>query len=102
MSNYILSYNPLAAVPSASNLAQYIKDSRIISGWHSPWLGTYLLKSEISLYPLQQSFQGLFDNTTFFIAELQPHCCGGFMNPAIWQWLNFGILPALPDWTSHG
>lgn len=100
MANFVLTYNPLLTSPSLSSLGQYIKDSRDISSWHSPWLGTYLFKADKSTAFMQEKFRGLFMPASFFIAEVFPHSTGGYLSPEIWQWFNFGTLPALPDYVT--
>lgn len=98
MGNYVLSFDPLMTSPPLSTLQQYIKDSRYIDSWHSPWLGLYLLKSDQAPFDLQENLRGLFNTSMFLLAHVRADVTGGYMSQIVWQWFNDGTLPSLPEW----
>jgi len=67
MRNYVLSHNPSSLRVLPGQLLQYIQDSRSISGWFSPFPGTYILKSTEELATLQRQFSGSSRENTFLL-----------------------------------
>lgn len=93
MNTYILSYNPFDPRVTALQIHSAIQDSKIIAQYFQPWVGCYILKSIESSMTITQRFQGLFDQSTFLLAQVQPTATGGRLSPEIWQWINTGSLP---------
>lgn len=103
MQNYILSFDPLNSRVTMQQLAVFIRVSREIHGWHTPFVGTYMLKSNESLFALQQSFNELFETESFIITMADPGRVTGFLPVSIWEWFNSGVnalLNAVTQYTS--
>ncbi|MDG2532087.1 hypothetical protein P6144_00355 [Sphingomonas sp. HITSZ_GF] len=92
---YVLSYNPIDARVTGTQLLTLIKESRRVLGWYSPFLGTYVLKSTEMTGPLSEMFRGLFDGSPFLLTHAIPTQMGGSLDPIIWNWINTGNVPAL-------
>jgi len=102
MNNFVLSYDPLVATVTPGQLLQYVKDSRSISSWYSPFMGTYLLKSELSAWQLSEQFRGVFAGAAFMVAQVWPGATGGAFSNEVWQWLNGVVIPPLPKSEATG
>lgn len=102
MSNYILSYNPLATTPSAGQVLNHIRINKFIDSYHEPFPGTYLLKSVQPPHILNESFKGFFESNSFLLTYTQSNFVSGMMSPEAWQWMNYGILPNFPPTTNIG
>ena len=92
MNTYVLSYNPLMTTLQPAQLLAFIKEARRIQSWYSPFIGTYLLKSEDSISAMNQMFSGIFNGELHTIALVFPTHIGGSLPPAVWNWIN-GVSP---------
>jgi hypothetical protein len=90
MNTFVLSYNPLSVKLSATQLLGWIKESQNIKQWYSPFLGTYVLRSDQPLTTLVQGFTAAFDGDSFLISQISPSFTGGSLPPEIWNWINTG------------
>lgn len=95
MNTYTLSYNPLENRFSQAQLATFVKESRKVFQWYSPFMGTYVLKSEEPLTSLTESFRGFFDGAPFLLTACYPTFTGGAQPPNVWEWLNTGFIPSI-------
>lgn len=96
MNNFILTYDPLTAPPSAGQLLNHMRVNRFIAQFHQPYPGTFFVKSYESAYNLTESIKGLFDTSPFTLIQFNSAYAGGSLAPEIWHWMNYGLLPSTP------
>jgi len=95
MNNFLLTYDPLLPTVRGEQLLQYIKDSRSIAGFHSPYLGTVVLKSDLTVHLLAEQFRGIFIGAPFLLSQIYPVMTGGSQPHEVWAWLNSVPSPSL-------
>lgn len=88
MNTYILSYNPFEMKVSHGQLAIFIKDSKKIFQFYSPFTGTYVIKSLDSLQSLAASFREVFEGAPFILTLANPAAMGGAQSQLVWNWVN--------------
>jgi hypothetical protein len=89
MANYVLTYDLGTTYAMHEQLTAFVKLNRHVNQWAQPFMGCYLLKSDIGLFVLNASFAEFFaQKTLFMIAEIDPNKTSGLLSPAIWTWLN--------------
>jgi hypothetical protein len=93
MHNYVLSLNAFSVSPTLGQVTNYLTVNRYVSGFYSPFPGTFLFKSTEPLLKLSDSFKGLFEDQLFTLAEFVPSNVNGTLPHDVWQWLNFGVVP---------
>jgi hypothetical protein len=96
MKTFTLSYDPTGIRVSSNQVVAYIKNHRDIIQWYVPFAGTCVFKSNKDLLYFAASFRELFDGVPFLISLTSPVLMGGALDSHVWEWLNTGILPALP------
>jgi len=82
--------------PTHGQVTNYLEVNRYVSGFYSPFPGTFLLKSAEPLLSLTDSFRGLFEDQPYTLVEFVPSNVNGTLPSDIWQWLNYGVVPAPP------
>lgn len=102
MANYILSFDPTNPSISASQLAVFIRLSREIEGWYSPFLGTYMLKSNENLLALLKSFGEIFGNASFILVAANSAQVTGSLPSSVWAWFSEGNAGTLAALASYG
>jgi hypothetical protein len=100
---FILSYDYVAVFPIKDQFSAYISRNRNIIQWLQPFDGLYLLKSNVSLFSLQQDFHSFLVNRSFFLAETTADQCQGWLPPYVWEWVRSpaenslaALLPSFP------
>lgn len=88
MQLYVLSYDPFGTRISPTQLFTFIRDSRKIAEWHSPFAGTYMLKSVEPVHSLLESFGAIFSGTPYILTPAHASGMTGALDPSIWTWLN--------------
>lgn len=87
MNTFVLSYNPLGLKLSATQLLGFIKESKNIFQWYSPFIGTYIIKSHGTIQTLQEVFSPIFDGDQYIISQVFHSHMNGVLPPTIWEWL---------------
>lgn len=96
MNNYLLSYNPHLASPTAGQVLNHVQVNRFVRAYYHPFSGTYVLKSETGLPELAGSLRGLFEYSSFMLTQLNSSSVDGTLPQGIWHWINFGEMPPPP------
>ena len=97
MNSYILSFDPLNDKLTPEQLFHFIKDNRKIFQWHSPFLGTFMLKSPETRDSITEMFRGMFAGSPYIVSTVFPHMqVGGALQPEIWTWFNTSTFPTAP------
>lgn len=93
MKTFLLSYDPMPTSVRANQLLAFIQENRRIVTYYAPFLGAYVLKSNSSVFDLQQSFMGILDRSLFIIVEIPAGGAGGTLPVNMWPFVN-GTSPS--------
>ena len=96
MNNFILTYNPFGFFPGEARLLNHVQINRYVAQYYQPYPGTYILKSNEGTITLNNSFQGLFQNTPYMVVMFTPTLAGGALSAEAWNWINNGWVPPMP------
>jgi hypothetical protein len=94
--SYILSFNPFSTTPSVGQILNHLQVNKYVSGFYSPFPGTYLLKSPQTIDVLNNSFLGLFESAPYTIMMISGATAQGSLPQEIWAWVNYGAVPPAP------
>ena len=95
--NYVLSYDPAVVSPNPAQLNVFISKHRDIEAWYYPFVGTYVLKSNLALLELISEFGTFFGSSPFFLTWAPNTYLTGNMPPQVWEWVNNLNNPLLPS-----
>lgn len=95
MNIFILSFDPLGTKLSSVQLLGYIQSSRHIHQWYTPFLGTYIIKSDENLLALTEKLRTQFDGSFFLLTLFHPSFIGGSMPAEVWAWINPPQAPVI-------
>ena len=85
--NYILSYNPVLPSLTQSQVHVFIERNRDIQTWYLPFVGTYILKSNLTLAELTTPFGQFFGSNFYILTYVVPTLISGSLPPTVWNWL---------------
>jgi hypothetical protein len=93
VNNFILTYNPLLLFPGEARLLNHVKINKHVEQYYQPYLGTFIFKSREGITTINDSFQGLFQDTPYMVVMFAPAAAGGALSHEAWNWINTGWIP---------
>lgn len=96
LNTFILSYDPLSDKYSLNQINAFIRANAYTYQYYMPLIGTYLIKSKADLLSLIDTYNGFFDGSNFFVAQIFPTVTGGALPQDMWDWINSDNPPPLP------
>lgn len=82
---YLLAFDPYKT--NAVGLHEIIKNSPYLSNWWHYIGSAYLLKSNHTLYTIQNDIIRKWPNQHFFLIEVNTYNFGGWLPQAAWDWI---------------
>ncbi|MBB5730912.1 hypothetical protein [Sphingomonas prati] len=98
---FLLSFDPLGNL-NPRQLEIFIRNAKGISEWHSPFSGTYFIKSNQDQNELNEYLSAVFASSQYVLSKVEPGASSGLLPESIWLWLNRGVRSVLESLTQSG
>ena len=99
MNQFTLSFHPFDLRISQRQVVAFVKNSRDVLSWYSPFPGTIVFKSHLPFLVVAELFRDFFDGHSYIVSQTFPTATGGAQGQQVWDWINTGQIPALPQET---
>lgn len=95
---FVFSFNPMDSSIHSNTIDGIVKNNRFVNEYHSPFPGTYFLKTNATLNEIVTSFSEMLGPRWFIVNPMDLSNVDGPLPKGVWTWLaqNNYNYPAIP------